>query len=311
MHRGESPETVVRGARRRRQERGIALVIVLWVITLLTIIAMGLTTTQRTETALIGNQVDTVRFRALADAALAYTVLNLTTSPPLDLAAESEPWVPDGQPHTWRFAGEALEIRVFNERSRIDLNQASREQLEALLLLLAVAPDEAAALADAILDWRDPDDLTQLNGAEDDDYFAAGLPYGAKDGPFDTVAELRQVMGMTADLYRAMAPALTIDSGATRVDARYASALVLAVEQGLTLEEAEEVVEERLEPVVPGAETRAPINRGGPLYRIQVTWLVGERPTRTMQALLSTYRRQATSYTIRWRRFGLSNDLYN
>ena len=34
-----------------------------------------------------------------------------------------------------------------------------------------------------------------LNGAEDADYEAEGLPYGAKDGPFQSVEELRQVLG--------------------------------------------------------------------------------------------------------------------
>jgi general secretion pathway protein K len=47
-------------------------------------------------------------------------------------------------------------------------------------------------LVDAILDWRDEDDLHLVNGAEDPDYKAAGLPYGAKDGPFDSLEELQQ-----------------------------------------------------------------------------------------------------------------------
>ena len=46
------------------------------------------------------------------------------------------------------------------------------------------------------MDWRDQDSLTQpAGGAEDDDYAAAAWP-GGKDAPFETVAELEQVMGM-------------------------------------------------------------------------------------------------------------------
>ena len=41
-----------------------------------------------------------------------------------------------------------------------------------------------------------------LNGAEDEDYLAAGFLDGAKDGPLEAVEELQQVMGMTYELYQ-------------------------------------------------------------------------------------------------------------
>jgi general secretion pathway protein K len=54
---------------KRGRPKGIALILVLWVLTLLTIMAVGLTQTQRTETALLENQVGGARFCAAADAA--------------------------------------------------------------------------------------------------------------------------------------------------------------------------------------------------------------------------------------------------
>ncbi len=82
-----------------------------------------------------------------------------------------------------------------------------------MALMKAVGVQEPENLVDAILDWRDPDDLHLVNGAEDEQYAAAGLPYGAKDGPFDSVEELGQVMGFDRELYQALAPALTVTSG--------------------------------------------------------------------------------------------------
>ena len=57
------------------------------------------------------------------------------------------------------------------------------------------------------MDWVDPDDLSQPNGAEIAEYKAAGLSYGPKNAPFDTVSELQQVLGMTYALYEKIEPA--------------------------------------------------------------------------------------------------------
>ena len=46
--------------------------------------------------------------------------------------------------------------------------------------------------ADAIIDWRDSDDLHRLHGAEDEYYMKLPEPYHAKNGPFDSVDELLQ-----------------------------------------------------------------------------------------------------------------------
>ena len=59
------------------------------VLTLLTIIAIGLTTTQRTESALAANQIAGAIFRAQADAAIQFAALNLLAQPPLEAGGES------------------------------------------------------------------------------------------------------------------------------------------------------------------------------------------------------------------------------
>jgi general secretion pathway protein K len=310
-----------------RQASGIALVLVLWVITLLTVMALGLTAAQRTETALTGNALDGARFRAAADAGIAYAVLNLLAPPALDSGnlqadAEGEPltWQPDGTPHPWTFAEIPLQISVQNESSRIDLNQADANLLVALLTVLEVPDTEATALADHILDWRDTDDLVGLNGAEDSDYAAAGLPYGAKDAPFSSVEELRQVLGITPDLYQRLAPELTVDVGTNRPNEQFADAVVLAAVQGLTLDEAQQQVTERHQPVLPDGQAR-PQGIGGPLYRIRVA-----RATRTeeqsaaqteagqpaaeglaMEVLARVERGGHSPVQIIWRRYGLAS----
>jgi hypothetical protein len=68
---------------------------------------------------------------------------------------------------------------------------------------------KAQALAAAIADFRDADNFRRLGGAEEADYRAAGLAWGPKNAPFDSVDELQQVFGMTTQLYERVAPSLT------------------------------------------------------------------------------------------------------
>ena len=149
----------------------------------------------------------------------------------------AEPWRADGTVYAWRFGGGALRAAVESEAGKIDLNAAEEALLRGLFLSARwTGPDgapqsldeaAAAALVDAVRDFADPDDLTRLNGAEDRDYLAAGLPWGAKDAAFEAVEELQQVLGVTAPLYQAVAPALTVYTGAAGVDARLAPRHVL------------------------------------------------------------------------------------
>jgi general secretion pathway protein K len=289
-------------------QRGIALVIVLWVIALLTVMALGLTMTQRTENALSRNQIDAARFRAAAEAALALAALNLLATP-MDTVPVEEVWVPDGSPRPLNFDGIKLSVSLSNEASRIDLNRATRDELAALIEFAQgeEGNDEAVrdALADAIVDWRDEDDLTQLNGAEDDDYRTAGLPYGAADQPFGSVEELRQVLGMSRGLYQRLAPDLTVNNESGAVEQRFASAPVLAAVQGLALEDAERLVLERDQPVVPGAEVLSIGDRGGPLYRVRVMQDTPSGGSRQMEALVRVMPGERPPFDVLWRRYGL------
>lgn len=141
--------------------------------------------------------------------------------------------------------------------------------------------DEASALADALEDWRDADDLSRLNGAEDRGYVATGPSYGAKDGPFDNVEELRLVLGVDRDLYHTLLPVLTVNACSARLNPRFAPPLVLAV----LIESARG----GLEPEVPagandsGANT---IDRGGSLYRVRVIHSADNGPGMSMEALV-------------------------
>ena len=96
--------------------------------------------------------------------------------------------------------------------------------------------DTAAKLVDVIGDWKDVDDLRRPNGAEAPDYQAAGLKYKPANAPFEAVAELQRVLGMTPALYGRIAGSLTVHSRMAGINPAFASRTVLLAVPGATPE---------------------------------------------------------------------------
>ena len=233
------------------REKGLALIAVLWGLVLLSVIALSVTTTSRTETRIAFNLAENAKARALAEAGVHRALMGLLKTaaeatgaesaavpgrrpgfgrPPPEAAegGASEPeWRADGTVYPWLLPGGEVRISLHDEGGKIDLNRAPDGLLQGLFVAVGLDPGESAALVDAIADFRDPDDLRRLNGAEDDDYRAAGHVYGAKDRPFEATEELGQVLGMTPALYAQVAPVLTVYSRRRRVRQATAPPLVL------------------------------------------------------------------------------------
>lgn len=202
--------------------RGAALLLVLWLIALLTALVGAFALSAQVE-GLQGRVL--VRGLAASNAARAgmeYAITRLESPDP------TQQWLPDGRAYTWRYAGADIEVHITDENGKVDLNQAQMPLLTSLLRTLEVEQSQAARLAAAILDWRDPDQLTQPSGgAEDPDYASAGRAYGAKDAPFESVAELQQVLGFTPELYASIQPLVTVYSSLQQPDPAFAPAPVL------------------------------------------------------------------------------------
>ncbi|HHW4680252.1 MAG TPA: general secretion pathway protein GspK [Xylella taiwanensis] len=202
--------------------RGAALILVLWLVALLTAMIGVFALSARVEHLQGSVLVSGAQAQEVARAGLEYAVSRLQSSNPAQVA-----WIPDGRPYDWRYADATLQMRMSDESGKVDLNVADLQLLTALIRALGVDVERAARLAGAIIDWRDTDHLVSPGGAEDSDYAAAGLPYGAKDNPFESIGELRLVLGMDTDLYRRMLPNVTIYSGNLKPDVRCAPVPVL------------------------------------------------------------------------------------
>lgn len=202
--------------------RGAALLLVMWLILLLSALVAGFAASARIESMQGNGLARGVAAREAARAGVEIAVAHLLDADP------KQRWASDGRAYHFEFDGAQLEVSVRDEAGKIDLNAAGHDVLQRFFIALGETRGAAERLAGAIMDWRDADALTQpAGGAEDGDYQAAGLAWGAKDAPFETVAELEQVLGMRPGLFAAAVPYLTIYTGNPMPDARSADGIVL------------------------------------------------------------------------------------
>jgi len=205
-----------------RAQRGAALLLVLWLVILLVGIISVFALGARTENLEGRTLARSAAARYAAEAGIEVAAYHLQ-NPDGDAR-----WVPDGRSVEFNWGGERLRVRVVDESAKVDLNIASPELLSGLMQALGVDFERSRQLAGAIADWRDGDDLLNAEGgAEDPQYAAAKLPYGAKDRPFETLSELRLVLGMDPALFEKMRPYVTLYSGLARPSPAYAGKPVL------------------------------------------------------------------------------------
>lgn len=222
---------------RRRVQLGVALLSVLWVLVLLSLIALNISATSRLELKLAANLVEAATVRQTTDAGINWALWSL-------LQTNTGNWLADGSQRTLELENTAVQVAITDEHGKIDLNNANPLLLQGLFLAVGVDQDEAVALADAIQDWRDTDQLRRLNGAESEEYLAAGLPEPG-NRPFEQLQELLDVLGMTPELYALVKPALTLYSQRSTINPLVAPRLVLLALPGISEASADHYIEDR------------------------------------------------------------------
>ena len=205
---------------------GIALVVVLWMTILLSVMAASFAISMSTESRLTRNRVDVLRARYLAEAGIHLALIGLLHDDP------GKRWPTDGAIRELSFWGANVRVSILDETGKIDLNVAPSPLLDGILRVSGVADEIRRPLVDAILDWRDKDQLRHPQGAEDRDYTAAGLSYGAKDEGFTDIQELRLVLGMTPELFRKLEPIVTVHSNRRDINPAVAPREVLLAMPG-------------------------------------------------------------------------------
>ncbi len=233
----------------RDGERGVALMLVLWLIVVLGFIAAGVMTVVRAESEVIfATRARTVA-RYAAESGVETAVAELrrllieTRSPAeqarlfrqLDdrLASLREVELGDAR----------FQVTVTDLNARIDLNRAPPAVLGAFLAQF-VGEGEAARLVDALEDWKDADDEPRPAGAEADAYIRAGSLFRPPNRPLTRLDELTRIRGFADPLTYAIAPYVTV-RGDERINLNTAPEPVLAALPGLGAEGARSLIGRR------------------------------------------------------------------
>lgn len=220
----EMEKTADPAAIKGETERGMALLIVLWVIVSAALIVSAFGATVRSGVSFATSEVQMTKAEALLDAGAEIAAAHLID--------EDKPlrWLPDGRPHVASFAGAKLIITIGDPNGLIDLNKADKALILGLLKRYADSESQALLIRDRILLARGkqqdnkPED--EMSGATDDANNDQ-KQQTSQPLPFIDIAQLRELEGMSMPLYDKISPFVTVYGRDGHINPRTAPSEVL------------------------------------------------------------------------------------
>ncbi len=214
---------------RLNNDRGIALIIVLWILVLLITLGAEFNLSMKTEVNTTRNfkedietyylaraGINLAKAEIMGDAAFhSWTpelgfvfgkpVAQSTEEKDKNIGAKDEEALPEVEESPPRedlpLGLGTIQYSITDENGKLNINTATRETLSKALALNGMEfGSERDTIVDSILDWIDNDDKHRANGAESDYYSGLNPGYKAKNQPLDNLEELLRVRGMTPEL---------------------------------------------------------------------------------------------------------------
>ena len=223
----------------RQHEHGFALMAVVWIITLLSVVALSFAAMAKVDTYATMGFKESMEQKYLAEAGIQRAVVEIMYKRALKMHTTADTTTmikTDGTAYTRELGTGGYTFRVTDESGKIDINALTDKTgilLNNLLRNFGSSEEEANTIVDSILDWKDTDDSHRLNGAENSYYMSLPTPYRAKNASFETLEELILVKGMTRDvLYgnekrKGIIHLITVHSGAATLNMNNAPKEVL------------------------------------------------------------------------------------
>jgi general secretion pathway protein K len=220
------------------RQRGMAVVMAVAVVLLITTAALELHVNERTNLLNAAGMRDRITLDQMAESGVNLAMAVLVKDR-MDSESDSlqEDWA---DPETMatlvdelHFEKGKLEVKIYDELSRIQINALvdfpeatafSEKQHQIwerfsgnLLSLYELLGDELGEIGEmeatdtttiinSVKDWLDKDDdITSINSAESEYYEELDPPYKCKNGPFDHISEVRLVKGITPEIFSGIA----------------------------------------------------------------------------------------------------------
>jgi general secretion pathway protein K len=196
---------------------GVALIIVMICITVLSILAAGFAYSMKVETKLARNANSESELNSLGRSGVElarWVLAQQATMVQEPFDALNQKWaggpgsmltsnspLTDVSLDNIQLGGGKFSVKITDLERKVNINMADQAMLEQALRLIGVDAGEFTGITASILDWIDPDSNEHINGTESDYYSRLDPPYQAKDGPIDDLSELLLVRGVTPDIY--------------------------------------------------------------------------------------------------------------
>lgn len=183
---------------RTNNERGGALLLVLWLSAALGAIALSVATTVRGEAEHASTFADGMRAQYLATGALERAVQWLLWGPGvLDSNNQPKYWNLRRPRMEMTFPSGNAVVELIPESAKLNVNFATREDLLAVVTAVSGDPAKAAQITEAILDWRQPMQNSPLDGF----YSGLGPTFRPRRASLEEIEELMSVRGVTPELF--------------------------------------------------------------------------------------------------------------
>lgn len=195
------------------RNRGLALLLVLLFVVLLSAIIVEFAYEMRIEAAISRNHIDHMLAQIAAKSAVATGMSllrqdldNLDGASGGTFDALTDVWA-TGVPYE-EINGAVMRCTVSDEYGKLNVNALFRDgrgepnpAVEAALRKLFELRGCAFDPVDAIMDWIDSDDEPRQNGGESEYYSSLGVPYSCKNAPLDSIEELLLIRGITPEVF--------------------------------------------------------------------------------------------------------------
>jgi general secretion pathway protein K len=195
-------------------ERGIALIVVLLVISIIVAVTVQLNYGTRSDIYEAANFSDGIRLTYVAKSGFNYGIARLLDDKTVQDTLTDEWAEPSliSDKSEELFSGGGFEVVIEDESGKIPVNklvqgstvnQFIRDMMIRLLKEppFLLDPKQAEEIMDAMKDWMDNDADVTGGGAENAYYRNLSAPYDVKNGPLDSLEELLLIKGVTEQMY--------------------------------------------------------------------------------------------------------------
>jgi general secretion pathway protein K len=199
--------------RPRHNSDGIALIVALIAVLVLSALAAGFTLSMKVESRLAFNANSETQlywlgrsgveyFRwILAQERCPYDPLNQIWAGGPGADCETNGSLAGLSLNSYQVGDGTISIKIIDLERKANINTATPLEIQQVLTLMGVDANDISVVSDSIQDWIGPDAPPRVAGAESDYYQGLNPPYYAKNAPIDDLSELLLVRGITPEMY--------------------------------------------------------------------------------------------------------------